>query len=347
MARAFRGRTTPVAPAVHGTLLILTPDNSARRTVRTAFRGPAPWFCLIGLGFIASAFGKAARWPAIVTTLEAYKLVPGPYLRVAAVALVVAELAVGVGLLIPRARRAGAAAALVLLLLFAIVVGISLLNRLDIECGCGLPFGTDPRISWALVGRNLAIVLVLAGLLLLHEREQGRLSFTWRTARAHASAAAMAGVVVLMAAAILNLQQRNAMLSAQLAAGQSLQVGDRVRPFRATLLGGGAQEVGYDGPGTVMVFVFSANCPHCETMVPRWNESYGSGQGTLRFVGVSLSSREDTERFTARLGVRFPVSLPNDLAGFVKEYRPPVLPFTIEIGPGGEVLSTIRGVPRD
>jgi len=334
---------TPGASAVHGTRLIRTPDDSARRTGLAALRGPAPWLCLIGLGFIASGFGKVARWPAIVTALEAYKLVPGPYLRVAAVALVVAELAVGVGLLIPRARRAGAAAALVLLVMFAIVVGVSLLNRLDIGCGCGLPFGPDPKISWVLAGRNLAIGLVLAGLLLLLEREQGRLSFTWRTARAHSSAVATAGVFVLMVAAILNVQQRNAVLSAQLAASQSLQAGDRDRPFQATLLGGGAQEVGYDGSEAVMLFVFSANCPHCEKMVPRWNESYGAGQGTRRFVGVSLSSREDTERFAARLGVRLPI----DLAGFVNEYRPPALPFTIEIGPGGEVLSTIRGVPRD
>ena len=265
----------------------------------------------------------------------------------AAVALVVAELSVGVGLLIPRARRAGVVAALVLFLMFAIVVGVSLLNRLDIECGCGLPFGPDPKISWTLVGRNLAIGLVLAGLLLLLEREQGRLAITWRSARAHSSSVATAGVFVLMAAAILNLQQRNAVLSAHLAVSQPLQAGDRVQPFRATLLDGGAQEVGYDGSETVMLFVFSANCPHCEKMVPRWNESYGTGQGTRRFVGVSLSSREDTERFTTRLGVRFPVALPSDLAGFAREYRPVALPFTIEIGPGGEVLSMIRGVPRD
>lgn len=321
--------------------------DGARRAALAALRGPAPWFCLIGVGFIASGFGKVARWPAIVTTLVAYKLVPGPYLRVAAVALVVAELAVGVGLLVPRTRRAGAAAALVLLLFFAIVVGVSLLNRLDIDCGCGLPFGPDSRISWALVGRNLAIGLVLAGLLLLLEREQGRLASALRTARAHSSAVAMAGVVVLMAAAVLNLQQRIAVLSEQLAAGPPLQAGDRVRPFRATLLGGGAQEVGYDGSGTIMLFVFSASCPHCETMIPRWNESYEAGQGAHRFVGVSLSSREDTERFTTRLGVRFPVYLPDDLKGFVEGYRPTALPFTVEIGPGGEVLSSLRGVPRN
>lgn len=323
------------------------PNDSARRSALTALRRPAPWFGLIALGFLASAVGKAAKWSAFVAALAAYKLVPGPYLRVAAVALVAAELAVGVGLLVPRTRRASAAAALILLLVFAIVVGVSLLNRLDIDCGCELPFGADPRISWALVGRNLAVGLVLAGLLLLREREQGRLSSAWRTARAHSSTVATAGVVVLMAAAVLNLQQRNTVLTEQLAAGRPLQVGDRVRPFRATLLGGGAQEVGYDGPGTVVLFVFSTKCPHCEKMIPRWNERYGAGQGPSRFVGVSISSREDTERFTARLGVRFPVYLPHDLAGFVKGYRPPALPFTVETGPGGEVLSTTRGVPRD
>jgi len=322
------------------------PDDSARRTALAALRGSAPWLCLIGLGFLASAVGKAARWSAVVEALAAYKLVPGPYLRFAAVALATAELAIGVGLLVPRTRRAGAAAALVLLLLFAIVVGVSLLNGLDIACGCGLPFGADPKISWVLVGRNLAVALVLAGLFLRLEHEQGRLASAWRTVRANSSAVATAGVFVLMASSILNLQQRNTVLAEQLSAGRPLNVGDRVQPFRATLLGGGVQEVGYDGQETVVLFVFSNNCPHCESMISRWNERYATG-GPHRFAGVSLSSPEDTERFVARLGARFPVYLPDDLADFVKGYRPTALPFTVEVGPGGEVVSTTRGVPRD
>jgi hypothetical protein len=322
------------------------PDDSARRTALAALRGSAPWFCLIGLAFLASAAGKAARWSAFIEALAAYKLIPGPYLRLAAVALVAAELAVGVGLLVPRTRRAGAAAALVLLLLFAIVVGVSLLNGLDIDCGCGLPFGADPKISWALVGRNVAVGLVLAGLFLRFEHEHGRLSSAWRTVSAHSSGVATAGVIVLMASSILSLQQRNTVLSEQLSAGRPLLAGDRVRPFRATMLGGGAQEVGYDGPETVVLFLFSTSCPHCEHMISQWNERYAAG-GPHRFAGVSLSSQEDTERFVARLGARFPVYVPDDLAGFVKGYRPTALPFTVEVGPGGEVASTTRGVPRD
>src|SRR5262249_28657304 len=150
----------------------------------------------------------------------------------------------------------------------------------------------------------------------------------------HASAVATAGIVVLMAAAILSLLQRNAVLSARLAPIQSLQAGDRVRPVRATLLGGAAQGGGYDAAGTGTLCALSARCQPCEQMGPGGTEGSGPRREPTRFIGVSPSSREDTERFTARLGVRFPVSLPNDLAGFAKEYKPVALPFTIEIGSG-------------
>ena len=112
----------------------------------------------LALVFIVGAWHKLADLDAFRIAVERYRLLPPSAASVAALALPAAEAIAGLMLLLPAARTAGAARAAVVLVMASAAVAVNLLRgRRDIDCGCGTP-GTGQRLSWALVGRNAALL---------------------------------------------------------------------------------------------------------------------------------------------------------------------------------------------
>ena len=107
---------------------------------------------------LAGAWQKLRDRELFQAAVENYQLVPESWHRPVATALPLLELAAGVLLLPAPTRTLGAFLAAVLLLVVTSAVAINLLRgRRDIDCGCGTP-GTGQRLSWALVGRNAALL---------------------------------------------------------------------------------------------------------------------------------------------------------------------------------------------
>jgi hypothetical protein len=92
--------------------------------------------------------------------VENYRLLPDTLLPLAARGLPLLELAAGVLLLFPETCLLGGGMALLLLVIVTSAVAINLLRgNAGIDCGCG-GLSSQP-LSWALVGRNVLLMLLV------------------------------------------------------------------------------------------------------------------------------------------------------------------------------------------
>jgi hypothetical protein len=115
---------------------------------------------LIAVVFARAIFEKAGNYGVYVGALRDYRLAPPALAPLAAAMLLVAEILTLGALLFGPTRAAGAAMAAGLLALYALAISLALAaGRTQIECGCG---GDGQQVSWALVGRNGALVALCA-----------------------------------------------------------------------------------------------------------------------------------------------------------------------------------------
>jgi uncharacterized membrane protein len=116
---------------------------------------------------LLGSFSKCLNFSWFINTLKHYQLIPSRAARFVAVAVVFAEVIVGVGLLVARLVPLAAYGALLLFLTFTITTVVSLLRgKSDVDCGCN-GFRKKAKIGWQLVVRNVGLV----GFTLLSIRE--------------------------------------------------------------------------------------------------------------------------------------------------------------------------------
>lgn len=117
--------------------------------------------------FASAAISKLTSLEEFYGVVRNFRLVPEGVARAIAMVLPVAELAVAVGLLVTAFAVPAAVVAAVLLLGFAVAIGINVLRgRTQIDCGC-FRNGMKQRISWAMVGRNIALTAMALGVVAL------------------------------------------------------------------------------------------------------------------------------------------------------------------------------------
>jgi hypothetical protein len=127
----------------------------------------------LALVMFAAALHKLMQPQVFAGALAAYRLLPPGAVPVVARALPLAELAVGVGILLPVTRVSALFALAGLLSLYALAMAINLgRGRRDIDCGCG---GAVHPLSWGLVARNL----VLTAAALMAARPMVERSMEW------------------------------------------------------------------------------------------------------------------------------------------------------------------------
>lgn len=113
----------------------------------------------LGLVFVTAALQKLRHLSMLEGVVANYRLLPPELSRWVARLLPWAEFGVGGWLLSGLAPSSSAAAGSLLLLAFAAAMAVNLRRgRTDIDCGCGGSI-LRQRLSWALVGRNLALAL--------------------------------------------------------------------------------------------------------------------------------------------------------------------------------------------
>ncbi len=113
--------------------------------------------------FVAVVMARAAvhklQDPSFEGTLADYQLLPERLVPRAVPLLAGAEVVAALGLCVLATRPFAAALAAALLVIYAGAMAINLLRgRREIDCGCG---GPGDVISWALVARNAALLVIL------------------------------------------------------------------------------------------------------------------------------------------------------------------------------------------
>jgi hypothetical protein len=130
----------------------MTVDPAIALVVRLAY----------ALLFGAAAAHKLRERRAFRTVLAGYEIVPARAIPAAEVAVVAAELAIAIGLVVPAGAASAAAVGIALLGLYAGAIAINLrAGRGRIACGCG-GWGGEKPITRALVLRNALLAGGLA-----------------------------------------------------------------------------------------------------------------------------------------------------------------------------------------
>jgi hypothetical protein len=112
--------------------------------------------------FALAALAKLRSLDEFVGVVHNYRVLPEFLVRPVAYALPPLEAAIALALLLEPTRRAGAVGAAALLVVFALAMAINLARgRVEIDCGC-FAATLRQRISWALVGRNVALIALAA-----------------------------------------------------------------------------------------------------------------------------------------------------------------------------------------
>ncbi len=127
----------------------------------------------LGLLFIWAGAVKLAAPHKFAQILDAYGLLPKPALLWAAWGLPLLELVVGAGMLADRPW--GLLGLTALLLLFWGVLGLALLQGLDVDCGCFSPEEMRSRHSIERAFWRDTVFLILAGWLHWMNRRNGRI----------------------------------------------------------------------------------------------------------------------------------------------------------------------------
>jgi hypothetical protein len=127
-----------------------------------------PLLHLAATGFVIVVLARAvmeklSAYGIFVANLRDYRLLPDALAPMAAPALLAAELAAVLCLLIPATSVSGAIIASALFAFYALAMAAVLAaGRHEIECGCG---GEGQLVSWALVARNGVLIAISVSIL--------------------------------------------------------------------------------------------------------------------------------------------------------------------------------------
>lgn len=121
---------------------------------------------LLSWVFLSAASHKLRQPDRFRTFLDSYRLLSFSARTFHALAVGLAEAAIGVGMLVINVRETAAVADIFVLIAYALAIAVKLLRgRREIDCGCSGPRGYQP-ISWHLVVRNFLLATMAAATLL-------------------------------------------------------------------------------------------------------------------------------------------------------------------------------------
>lgn len=130
-----------------------------------------PTVSLIIRAALSLLFGSAAAHKlrdvaSFRIAVERYELLPPLWAVPVGAALIAAEVAIAVGLWLPRVAPVAAVAAAALLALYAVAIAVNLRRgRRDLDCGCGGPAGRRPISGWLVVRNGVVAAAAVAGAL--------------------------------------------------------------------------------------------------------------------------------------------------------------------------------------
>ena len=284
--------------------------------------------CLAAIFLLAAAM-KLAQPARTCRAMSDFGVAPR-FAGLTALAVVTAELVVGVALLIPSSARWGAIAALVLLATFSAVVAAVLKRGRSVACNC---FGslTEQPLGPATLARN-ACLAALASFIVLAAHGSGELTlaapFTALGVRGSLITAAAVILLALLTASLwLNaglLRQHGRMLKRLAAVEERLGIAAETPP-ESLEVGAAAPTVtvtdasGSDvavttllEPGLPLVLLFtSPGCRPCSVLIPevaRWQSRHGD---ELRIALVGAADVEQVRATAQEHGITLALADPD------------------------------------
>lgn len=113
---------------------------------------------ILALIFLAGAWFKLRARETFEGVVHNYRLLPQFTVQLASYLLPLAELAIGLGLVVAPTRPYAAVGAMLLLTVFNVAIGINLARgRREIDCGC-FSSVLKQRLSGGLIVRNIALM---------------------------------------------------------------------------------------------------------------------------------------------------------------------------------------------
>jgi hypothetical protein len=310
--------------------------------------------CRLALATVFGVAGtaKLADRQGAATALERFGM-PPRLGRIAAPALGGLELAIGVGLLLPRTASSSAAAAIVLLGVFAVVLGAQIIRGHAPECRCFGNLSSAP-VGWRTLRRNAFLALVALAVLVgadwradawIADRDAATLIVG---AVAMVLAVALAGVLTIVFALLRQRGELLQQVDVLSATGgldirrhdQGLPVGRLAPAFEAAAAPEDEPRSLADllRPGRPVVLVFSdPACAACHRMLPevtRWQATYA---GRLTIV---VLSRHTGDHGT---GERIPDALVQSGDAAARAYRIKATPSAVLISPEGLIAAPMAG----
>ncbi len=132
----------------------------------------SPWLTVrvqiaLGVFFIAAALPKLVDPPSFAHMIYNYRLVPGAFVNLMALAMPWLELLAGLGLILGVWTRASAGLVAALLLVFVVAIAVNLARGNAIDCGCFDVTAANRTVDERLAAMRLDILRDLGMLLMV------------------------------------------------------------------------------------------------------------------------------------------------------------------------------------
>jgi thiol-disulfide isomerase/thioredoxin len=266
--------------------------------------------------------------------------VPAQFSKTVALLLPVAELAIAVGLLLPRFERLTALSGLLLLVVFSVVIGLNLLRGRSPECHCFGQLYSKP-LGWPTLVRN-ALFAICAGFVFLELPRAGNT----KTSTGLTPLDLLAYLVIVLTAAtllilLMNRRKRRSAYDHQKTDPQGLPVGSAAPLFDlASYEGGRGSLKQLLAQARPLLLIFTN--PHCGPCVSifqevgKWQRDYSNQitivlitQGSIKenFVNVSRNSLANV--------------LLQEQEEVGKAYKATMTPTAVIVNQEGEIASTV------
>jgi thiol-disulfide isomerase/thioredoxin len=116
--------------------------------------------------------------------------------------------------------------------------------------------------------------------------------------------------------------------------------GETIPAFDAESLDGTVKHIDFPKGSTTVLLFFLSSCPHCQKMIPLWNDAYDKRAPSLSVFGVLLD--RETPGFFSLVHVAFPVVRAPSPA-FAGALKVRTVPVTLRVGPGGKIDDSVVG----
>lgn len=113
---------------------------------------------VLGFMFLSSGAIKLENPEAFAEAISNYQILPHALINIFAIVVPGMEAIAGLAVLTGILLRGGALLLVLLLIVFTSAVGLSMLNGIDISCGCSTPISFAARIGFGKLVENLILL---------------------------------------------------------------------------------------------------------------------------------------------------------------------------------------------